>query len=54
MRIAAICKKRVVIENSFAWLKKYPKMNIVIEKTSNSYKGLILLAFSLVVNNKLG
>ncbi len=49
-----ICKKRAIVENSYAWLKKYPKMNIVIEKTAKSYMGLVLLAYSLVVNNKLG
>ena len=46
-------KFRNIIENSFSWLKKYPKMNVIVEKTGKSFFGLVLLAFSLTGSKKI-
>jgi hypothetical protein len=46
--------KRIVIENCNAWIKKFPKISRVIEKTTRSFNGLLLLSLTHIVNNKLG
>jgi hypothetical protein len=45
--------KRIVVERGFAWLHKYPKLNRFVEKTVKSFSGLLLLACSFIVSNKL-
>ena len=45
--------KRIKIENCNAWVKKYPKMSRLIEKTIKSFSGLLLIALSLIAINKI-
>jgi hypothetical protein len=49
-----IQNKRLVVENFNSWLHKYPKLDRVIEKSTKSFRGLLLLGCSILVNNKLG
>jgi hypothetical protein len=46
------CRKRFVVEASYAWMKKFPKLERVIEKTSNSFIGLLLLGSSIIASRK--
>jgi len=46
-------KKRLKVENCNAWVKKYPKISRIIEKSVKSFCGLLLLALSFIANNKL-
>ena len=46
-------KRRAVIERSFSWLHKYPKLDRFIEKTIKSYAGLLLLGSSMIVAGKV-
>lgn len=38
-----IYKRRIVVENSYAWFKQFCKIDKVYEKTIESYNGLVLL-----------
>jgi transposase len=42
-------RKRIIVENFFAWIKAYPKINIIYEKTLKSYTGLLLLGISMFI-----
>ena len=42
-------RKRIIIENFFSWIKAYPKIDKIYEKTAVSYKGLLLLAISMLI-----
>lgn len=46
--------KRMVVENCNSWIKMYPKIQRVIEKTIKSYKGLLLLSMSILAIGKIG
>ena len=46
-------KNRFVVESFNSWIHKYPKVSRVIEKSIVSFKGLLLLACSIVVSNKI-
>ena len=48
-----IYKKRIIVENFFAWIKAYPKINCIYEKTSESFKGLLLLSISILIYKRL-
>ena len=48
-----IYKKRTVVENSYSWLKQYPKMNCMYEKRVCNFKGLALFAYSDILFGKL-
>jgi transposase len=48
-----IYRKRIVVENFFAWLKRYPKIDRIYEKTNLSYKGLLLMASSIIIFNRI-
>ena len=48
-----IASERSTVERSFAWLHKYPKLDRFVEKTVNSYIGLLLLGASLTVSKKI-
>lgn len=48
-----VCKKRYIVEASFAWLHKFPKLDRFVEKTIKSYKGLLLLGSSITVSKKI-
>ena len=45
--------KRLAVERCNSWIHKYPKLTRVVEKTSSSFKGILLLALSFTVNNKI-
>ena len=45
--------KRIKIENCNSWVKKYPKISRLIEKTIKSFSGLLLIALSLIAINKI-
>jgi ssDNA-binding Zn-finger/Zn-ribbon topoisomerase 1 len=53
MKYSKVKSKRAMIEISFAWLHKYPKLNRYVEKTIKSYSGLLLLGASLTVAKKI-
>lgn len=46
-------KKRFVVEQFNAWIMKFPKIMRVVEKTIKSFEGLVLLACSLIIKNKI-
>lgn len=46
-------KGRYVIEPSFSWLKTYPVLSQNYEKTIKSYTGLLLLASSRIMFNRI-
>ena len=48
-----IYKKRIIIENFFAWIKAYPKIDHLYEKTIKSYRGLLLLGISMLIYKRL-
>jgi len=46
-------KTRQIVESSFAWLKEYPVVNQVYEKTMSSYNGLLQLVNSVILSKKI-
>ena len=46
-------KKRLKVENFFAWLTSYPKMNMIVEKTIESFEGLVFLFSGLILINRI-
>jgi IS5 family transposase len=44
-----IYKKRIIVENSFSWIRMFAKIDRYYEKTLKSFNGLILLAFSIII-----
>jgi hypothetical protein len=48
-----IYKKRIIVENSYAWIKAYPVLNRMNQKTIKSYMGLLFLANSLILIKKV-
>ena len=48
-----IYRKRIIVENLFAWLKAYPKINCIYEKTLESFRGLLLLGISILIYKRL-
>ena len=38
-----------VIKNFFSWIIFYPKIDKIYEKTIESYRGLLLLAISMII-----
>ena len=48
-----IYKKRFIVEASFAWAKHYPVINQIYEKAISSYNGLLQLANSIILSNKI-
>jgi transposase len=48
-----VYKKRIIVENFFSWIKRYPKINCVYEKTIRSYEALLLLAVSKIMFNRI-
>ena len=44
-----IYKKRIIVENSYAWLRMFAKIDRYYEKTLKSYRGLLLLAISIII-----
>lgn len=48
-----IYKKRTIIENYHSWIKKFPKIKSLYERNIDSYKGLLLLGISLIINRRV-
>ena len=48
-----IYKKRIKVENFYSWLTRFPKMNIIVERSLESFTGLVLLCTSLILENKI-
>jgi|SRR5580658_9760924 hypothetical protein len=44
-----IYKKRIKVEHYFAFVKRYPKINCVYEKTIASYRNLVLIMSSMMI-----
>ncbi len=44
-----IYKKRIIVENLFAWIKRYPKIDKIYEKKMDAYMGLLLLCVSIII-----
>lgn len=42
-------RKRIIVENFFSWIKSYPKIDKIYEKTLASYNGLLLLGISMLI-----
>lgn len=47
-----IYKKRNIIENYHSWIKKFPKIKSLYERNINNYKGLLLIAVSIIINRR--
>ena len=48
-----IYKKRIIVENFFAWLKAFSIIDKIYEKTTKSYLGLLYLAISIIIYRKI-
>jgi hypothetical protein len=48
-----IYKKRIIIENYHSWLKKFVKIRTFNEKKIYYFKGLLLLAISVIINRRI-
>ena len=48
-----ILKKRHIVENFFSWLKRFSKIKCLYERNIKSYKGLIFLAFSIILARRI-
>lgn len=48
-----IYKKRQIVENSFAWLKNFPSLNQIYQKTILSHNGLLQLSNSIMLTKKI-
>lgn len=46
-------KRRIKVEHFFGSMKKYPKINMIYEKTLESYRNMVLLISSLMVIRKM-
>jgi transposase len=46
-------KKRHIVENYHAWIKKFRKINYLYETNTENYRGLLLLGISLIVNRRM-
>lgn len=46
-------KNRFVIESFFSWIKNYPVINQNYQKSVSSYKGLFLLASSIIISKRI-
>ena len=46
-------KKRLMVEHYFAWLTFFPKMNMIVEHTLESFMGLVFLCSSLILQKKI-
>ena len=47
-----IYRKRIIVENTFSWIKRYAKVDRIDEKSKRSYEGLLMMATSIIIFNK--
>lgn len=45
-------RKRIIVENSFSWLKRYARVDRIYEKKNKSYEGIVKIAISIIIYNK--
>jgi hypothetical protein len=48
-----IYKKRIKVEHYFGIIKRYPKINVIYEKSLSSYYNILLLVSSLIIINRI-
>jgi hypothetical protein len=48
-----IYKKRTIVENYHSWIKKFVKIKSLNEKKISSYRGLLLLGISIIINRRI-
>jgi len=48
-----IYRKRIIVEKYFSWIKTYPKIDKIHEKTKKSYMGLLYLASIKILINRM-
>lgn len=48
-----IYRKRIIIENYNSWIKKFTKIKSLYERDIESYRGLLLLAVSIIINRRI-
>lgn len=46
-------KKRIIVENTFSWLRKNAKIDKIYEKTLKSYEGCLLLSVSILIYKRI-
>ena len=46
-------KKRIIVENYYAWIKMYPKLSQLYEKNISSYTSLVYLANTIMITNRI-
>lgn len=46
-------KKRIIVENYYGWLKMYPKMSCMYEKTAMSFENLVYFISSIILFNRI-
>jgi transposase len=47
-----IYKQRIVVENYYSWIKMFPKLMFVFEKSINNYQQILFLATCLLIFNR--
>ena len=45
--------KRHKVENFFSWMKRFVKIKHIYEKNLENYKGLLFLAFSIILARRI-
>lgn len=48
-----IYKKRNIVENYHAWIKKFPKVKSLYERNVNYYRGLLLIAIGIIISRRI-
>lgn len=48
-----IYKRRKIIENYHSWVKKFPKVKCLYERDIEYYRGLLLLAVSIIIHRRI-
>lgn len=48
-----IYKKRTIVENYHSWIKKFPKIHLLYEHNLENYKGLLLIAISIIIHRRI-
>jgi hypothetical protein len=49
----AVYIQRTIIEASFAWLKKFPKINCLYEKKISSFYGFVMIGCCYIISNNI-
>ena len=46
-------KKRIKVENFFSWLKMYPKINFLYEKTYAAFENIVYFVSAIILYNRI-